>query len=124
MLKRYLIPIAALFLGSTLIAGVYFGILTWAQGWDSALNIFLPNRWYLIPIWISFGVQAAPRPVGVCLLWAESACSSGQGSPFTPPTGTIIMVSHLHAAASMRAPRTRNGSSAGVCLRFLMIRGM
>ncbi|HLO17551.1 MAG TPA: hypothetical protein VK206_22165 [Anaerolineales bacterium] len=59
LVRRYLIPILAFVLGSSLIAGVYFGILTWAQGWESALQIFLPNRTYVIPIWISFGAQAA-----------------------------------------------------------------
>lgn len=58
-MRRYLIPLTAFLLGSSLIAGVYFGILTWAQGWASALSIFLPNRWYVIPIWTSFGIQAS-----------------------------------------------------------------
>ena len=58
-MKRYLIPLAAFLLGSSLIAAIYFGILITAQGSESALNIFLPNRWYVIPIWISFGIQAA-----------------------------------------------------------------
>lgn len=59
LVRRYLIPILAFILGSSIIAGVYFGILTWAQGWGSALQIFLPNRTYVFPIWISFGAQAA-----------------------------------------------------------------
>lgn len=59
IMRRYLIPLGAFLLGSSLIAAIYFGILTWAQGWESALDIFVPNRWYVIPIWISFGVQAA-----------------------------------------------------------------
>ena len=58
-MRRYLIPLGAFLLGSSLIAAIYFGILTWAQGWDSALDIFVLNRWYVIPIWISFGIQAA-----------------------------------------------------------------
>ena len=58
-MRRYSIPLLAFVLGSSFIAGIYFGILTWAQGWDSALDIFVPNRWYVIPIWIGFGVQAA-----------------------------------------------------------------
>jgi hypothetical protein len=57
--RRYLTPLIAFLLGFSLIAVIYFGILTWAQGWVSALNIFLSNRWYVIPIWISFGFQAA-----------------------------------------------------------------
>ena len=58
-MRRYFIPIIAFLAGSSFIAGIYFGILTWAQGWDSAVAVFSPNRWYVIPIWISFGIQAA-----------------------------------------------------------------
>lgn len=58
-MRRILIPIAAFLTGSALIAAIYFGILTWAQGTDAVPNIFLPNRWYVIPIWITFGIQAA-----------------------------------------------------------------
>jgi hypothetical protein len=58
-MKRYLIPLGAFLLGSTLIAGVYFGILTWAQGWNYASSQFLLNRWYVVPIWVAFGIQAA-----------------------------------------------------------------
>jgi len=57
--KRYLIPLSAFLLGASLMAGVYFGILTWAQGWDYASGQFLLNRWYILPIYISFGIQAA-----------------------------------------------------------------
>jgi hypothetical protein len=46
-------------LGASLIAGIYFGILSLAQGRDAALSIFLSNQWYVIPIWITFGIQAA-----------------------------------------------------------------
>lgn len=58
MMKRYLFPFAAFLLGSALIAGVYFGILTWAQGWDYAWKQFSLNRWYVLPIWAAFGIQA------------------------------------------------------------------
>ena len=58
-MRRILIPIAAFLIGSAVIAGIYFGILIWAQGGDAVPSIFLPNRWYVIPIWITFGIQAA-----------------------------------------------------------------
>jgi len=58
-MKRYLIPFAAFLLGSSLMAGVYFGIVTWAQGWDYASRKFLLTRWYILPIYVSFGIQAA-----------------------------------------------------------------
>jgi hypothetical protein len=59
MTRRILIPLAAFFLGSLFIAGIYFGILISAQGKEAAVSIFLPNRWYVIPIWITFGVQSS-----------------------------------------------------------------
>ncbi len=58
-MKRFLIPLGAFSLGSGLIAAIYFGILTWGQGWDSAMSQFVYNRWYIVPIWIGFGLQAA-----------------------------------------------------------------
>lgn len=57
--RRYLIPIAAFLLGSTLMAGVYFGILSWAQGPAYASSQFLLNHSLLVAIWVGFGIQAA-----------------------------------------------------------------
>lgn len=59
MLKRFLIPLAAFLLGSVFIASFYIGILTWAQGWDYASSQFVRDRWYVVPIIVGFGVQAA-----------------------------------------------------------------
>jgi len=56
MRRRILIPLAAFFLGSLFIAGIYFGILIWAQEKETAMSIFLTNRWYVIPIWLTFGI--------------------------------------------------------------------
>jgi len=57
--KRNLIPLAAFLLGSSLMAGIYFGILTWAQGWDYAEGQFLRNRAYILPLFVTLGIQAA-----------------------------------------------------------------
>jgi hypothetical protein len=57
--KRFLIPLAAFLLGSAFIASFYIGILTWAQGWDYASSQFVRDRWYVVPILLGFGVQAA-----------------------------------------------------------------
>jgi hypothetical protein len=58
-MKRYRIHAVAFLLGSTLIAGFYLGILTWAQGWDYAASQFVRDRWYVLPIIIGFGIQSA-----------------------------------------------------------------
>jgi hypothetical protein len=57
--KRILLPIGAFLLGSAFIAGFYIGILTWAQGWNYAIGQFSRDRWYVLPIIIGFGIQAA-----------------------------------------------------------------
>lgn len=58
-MKRYLIPLTAFFLGSLFLAGLYFGILSWAQGWKYAQEQFSLNRWYVIPLFLGFGLQTA-----------------------------------------------------------------
>lgn len=59
MVKRYLIPITAFLLGAAPIAAFYLGILTWAQGWDYASGQFARDRFYVVPIILGFGIQAA-----------------------------------------------------------------
>ena len=59
MTKRLLLPPLAFLLGSTLIASFYLGILTWLQSWDYAAAQFVRDRWYVLPIIIGFGIQAA-----------------------------------------------------------------
>jgi len=89
-LKRYLIPLIAFLLGSTLIAGVYFGILIWAQGWDSALSIFMPNRWYVIPIWVSFGIQAALYSILRFRLFIPATSTTHTGAVMGASGGTSV----------------------------------
>ena len=88
LVRRYLIPLLAFVLGSSIIAGVYFGILTWAQGWESALQIFVPNRAYVIPIWISFGAQAALYSILRFRLFLPGA-SFGHSGAWTPIKGVM-----------------------------------
>lgn len=89
-MKRYLIPLAAFSLGSTLIAGVYFGILIWAQGWDSALSLFQSNRWYVIPIWVSFGIQAALYSILRFRLFVPTTSTAHTGAVMGTSGGTSV----------------------------------
>lgn len=59
MKRRILIPLAAGLTGSALLTGIYFGILSWAQGFQYAASLFWQDRWIVFPIIIGFGVQAA-----------------------------------------------------------------
>jgi hypothetical protein len=88
--RRYLIPIVAFAIGSSLIAAIYFGILTWAQGWDAAANIFLSNRWYVIPIWITFGLQATLYSILQFRLFIPTISSRHSGAWMGTSGGTSV----------------------------------
>ena len=83
-------PLFAFLVGSLPMAGIYFGILTWAQGWDSALAIFVPNRWYVIPIWISFGVQIALYSILRFRLFIPTISTANTGAVMGTSGGTSV----------------------------------
>lgn len=89
-MKRYLIPIATFLAGSALIAGAYLGILTWAQGWEYAANQFVLNRWYVVPIWIGFGIQAALYSILRFRLFVPGASARRAGAVMGTSGGTSV----------------------------------
>lgn len=104
MLKRYLIPLGAFLLGFSLIAGAYFGILTWAQGRDYAAGQFLLNRWYVLPIWIGFGIQAGLYSILRFRLFIPTATAGHAGTMLgaNGATSTAAMVACcLHHVADV-----------------------
>ena len=98
-MKRYLIPLGAFLLGTSLIAGAYFGIFTVLQGWDYAYGQYSSNGRYVIPIWIAFGVQAALYSVLRFRLLAPTL-SSGHGAAMLGTSGgtstTAMVACCLH----------------------------
>lgn len=89
-MRRYLIPSAAFLLGASFIAGIYFGIITWAQGWDYAASQFSLNRWYVIPIWVAFGVQAALYAILRFRLFVPTTSTSHTGALMGTSGGTSV----------------------------------
>lgn len=87
-MKRILIPLATFLLGSVFIASFYLGILTWAQGWDYASSQFARDRWYVIPIILGFGVQAALYSILRFRLFIPVA-STGYAGSMTPVKGVM-----------------------------------
>lgn len=57
--KRILWPFGAGLVGSALLAILYFGIVSWAESPQHALDLFWEDRWIVIPIILGFGVQMA-----------------------------------------------------------------
>ncbi len=58
-LERILWPLGAGLLGALLLAGVYFGIVSWAESFDHALDLFWDQRALVLPLILGFGVQSA-----------------------------------------------------------------
>ncbi|HEY5731603.1 MAG TPA: hypothetical protein VIS72_16260 [Anaerolineales bacterium] len=95
MSKRYIIPLAAFLLGSALIASFYLGILTWLQGWDYTSSQFMRDRWYITPIILGFGVQAALYSILRFRLFMPITSMHG--------TGTVMGASGSTSATAMVA---------------------
>lgn len=89
-MKRYLIPLGAFLLGSSLMAGLYFGILTWAQGWDYAASQFALNRWYVLPIFTTIGIQAALYSILRFRLFIPTTTASHTGAMMGANGGTSV----------------------------------
>jgi len=59
IVKRIFIPLGAGLAGMFFLTGLYFGIMSWAEGFKAARELFWSDRWIIIPIIVGFGIQAA-----------------------------------------------------------------
>ncbi|MFQ5401298.1 MAG: hypothetical protein ACE5E7_17080 [Anaerolineae bacterium] len=57
--KRILWPLGAGLTGSAFLTAVYFGLVSWVESPQHALELFWEDRWIVLPIILGFGVQAA-----------------------------------------------------------------
>jgi len=57
--KRFLLPGFSGLAGTLILAGIFFGIVSWAESPSHALELFWEDRWIVIPILLGFGVQVA-----------------------------------------------------------------
>lgn len=55
--RRRVIPILAGLLGALFLSGVYLGIVTLAQGWQHAVELFWEDKFLVAPILAGFGTQ-------------------------------------------------------------------
>lgn len=55
--KRVLVPVAMGLLGAAFLTAIYFGIVSWAESPQHAIELFWQDRWIVIPIILGFGVQ-------------------------------------------------------------------
>ena len=102
-MKRYLVPLSSFLLGTALIAGIYFGIFAWLQGWDYARSQFSSNSGYVIPIWLAFGAQSALYSILRFRLFVPVK-SAGHGALLGTSGGasvTTMVACCLHHAADV-----------------------
>ncbi|GAB4577474.1 MAG: hypothetical protein Fur0022_02050 [Anaerolineales bacterium] len=57
--KRILWPVGAGLMGALMLTGLYFGIVSWAESPEHALDLFWEDRFIVFPLIVGFGVQAA-----------------------------------------------------------------
>lgn len=120
MVKRRLIPPAAFLLGSALIAFFYIGTLTWAQGWDFASSQFMRDRWYVLPIIVGFGIQAALYAILRFRLFVPNT-STGHAGAFMGTSGgtsaTAMVACCVHHITDV-FPILGLGAAAGFLTRY------
>jgi hypothetical protein len=93
--KRILIPIGAGLVGIIILAGLYFGIMSWAEGFKTAWGLFWYDRRIIIPIMLGFGIQAALYAVLKFRLF-EPASTTG-------PSGTLMGAGGITSSVAMLA---------------------
>ena len=57
--RRILWPLGAGIAGSLFLTALYFGIVSWAESPQHAIDLFWEDRWIVIPIILGFGIQMA-----------------------------------------------------------------
>lgn len=91
---RIILPISVGLLGSIMLTGIYFGIVSWAESPQHALELFQQDRWIVGPIILGFGIQVALYTIlkkGL-FLPITSMGSSGAMTGAGGATSTMAMV--------------------------------
>jgi hypothetical protein len=92
--QRILWPLGAGLLGAIILAGLYFGLVSWAESPQHALELFWEERLIVIPIILGFGVQMALYTILKKRLFVpvETTGSSGAITGASGTTSALAMV--------------------------------
>jgi len=96
--KRILWPAGAGLAGAAFLAGIYFGIVSWAESPQHAAELFWQDRFIVIPIILGFGVQAALYTVLKKRLFVPAA-STGPSGKLMGTGGTASTVAMVACCA-------------------------
>ncbi len=92
--KRVLWPVGAGLAGAVFLSALYFGIVSWAESPQHALELFWEERWLVILIILGFGVQIALYTILRKRLFVPgmNTGSSGALTGASGTTSTLAMV--------------------------------
>lgn len=92
--KRVIWPLGAGLAGSAFLTGLYFGLVSWAESPQHALDLFWEERLIVIPIILGFGVQMALYTILKKRLFVpiQNAGPSGAITGASGTTSTLAMV--------------------------------
>ncbi|HAL15185.1 MAG TPA: hypothetical protein DCP32_00080 [Anaerolineaceae bacterium] len=99
---RNFIPLGVGILGAIFLAAIYFGIVSWAESPEHAVDLFWEDRWLVIPILLGFGIQAALYSVLKLRLYLPASSNTPEPGAANPApaasmgaggaTSTVAMV--------------------------------
>jgi len=96
--KRIFLPVLAGLAGALLLSGLYFGIVSWAETPQHAVELFWQDRWIVFPIIVGFGVQAGLYTVLKKRLFVPVA-AAGPSGPMMGAGGTTSTVAMVACCA-------------------------
>ena len=96
--KRILIPLGAGLAGAFFLTGLYFGFMSWAEGFKTAREVFWSDRWIVIPIVTGFGIQAALYAILKFRLFVPVSATGSSGA-LMGASGTTSTVAMLACCA-------------------------
>jgi hypothetical protein len=96
--KRFLLPVAVGLMGAALLTGLYFGIVSWAESPQHAVELFWQDRWIVFPIILGFGVQAGLYTILKKRFFVPVA-SSGPSGPMMGAGGTTSTLAMVACCA-------------------------
>ncbi len=96
--KRILIPLGAGLAGVFLLTGLYFGFMSWAEGFKTAREVFWSDRWIVIPIVTGFGIQVALYAILKFRLFVPVS-TTGPSGALMGASGTTSTVAMLACCA-------------------------
>jgi hypothetical protein len=94
-MKKILLPLGFGLAGIIFLGGLYFGLMSWAEGFTAAKSLFWADRWIFSGLITGFGLQAALYAIMRFRLFLPSAVPG--------PAGALMGTSGSTSAVAMLA---------------------